>query len=301
VPDTLFTNVSATGQSMIMRAQALMPQTAPMINLVSKQTIGKGKTQADLPYVTSVATVQTPTEGDEIVFGDTFTISSISIQPGIKAIKFRLSKRAERFSQEQLIALVGDEIGRAEGQNVDELLLQQMTNFHTDNDVGTTNVDLIFAALRTANRKIIGTTVLNGGPPTGQKRSCVISPIAYEDLLTNLGAQGVVAATTAGPWIPQGMSAEIMKSYAVPGGDLLGGVGIFWDGYLQGSLVNGAGDTLGGMFSEKALWYIESQGWEQDTFKESEWIGVIIRADADYGVGVGPVSHWGAQITCDDA
>ena len=299
MPDTLFSNISATGQSMILRAQALMPQKAPMINLVSKQTIGKGKTQADLPYVTSQATVQNMTEGDEVVFSDTFTISSISITPGIKAIRFKVSKRAERFSQEQLISLIGDEIGRAEGQNVDELLLSQFTNFHTDNDTGTTNVDMVFAALRTANRKVIGTTVPNGGPPTGQKRSAVMSPIAYEDLLTNLGAQGAVA--NANPWIPEGPSANIMRQYAIPGGDLLGGVGIFWDGYLQGSFVNGAGDTLAGLFAEKALWYVSSQDWEQDTFKESEWIGVIIRADADYGVGVGPVNHWGAQITVDDA
>jgi len=299
VPDTLFANVSATGQSMILRAQALMPQMAPMINLVSKQSIGKGKTQADLPYVTSMATVQTPTEGDEVVFSDTFTISSISITPGIKAIKFRISKRAERFSQEQLVALVGDEIGRAEGQNVDELLLNQFTNFHTDNDTGTTNVRMTFATLRAANRKVIGTSVPNGGPPTGQKRSVVMSPIGYEDLLTNLGAQGAV--NNANPWIPQGPSMDIMRTYAIPGGDLLGGVGIYWDGYLQGNLVNGAGDTLAGLFAEKALWYVYSQEWEQDTFKESEWIGVILRADADYGVGVGPVNHWGAQITEDDA
>lgn len=299
MPDTLFANVSATGQSMILRAQALMPQTAPMISLVSKQAIPKGKTQADMPYVTSRATVQTPTEGDEVSFADTFTISSTSIAPGIKVINFRISKRAERFSQEQLTALVGDEIGRAEGQNVDELLLQQITNFHTDNDTGTTNTDLVFAALRTANRKVKGTSVTNGGPPVGQKVSCVLSPIAHEDLLTSLGAQGVVGSTN--PWIPDGMSKDIMMQYAVPGGQLLGGVGIFWDGYLQDTLVNGSGDTLCGLFAQKALWYVYSQEWEQDVFKEAEWVGVILRADADYGCGTGPITHWGAQITADDA
>lgn len=300
MPDTLFANVTATGQSMILRAQAMMPQQAPMINLVSKAPIPTGKTQADLPYVTSTATVQTPPEGDEISFGDTFTISSISIVPGIKVINFRISSRAERFSQEQLTVMVGDEIARAEAQNIDELLLAQFTNFHTDNDSGTTNVDMTFATSRTANRKVIGTSVgANGGPPTGQKRSLVLSPIAYEDYLTSLGAQGVVGSTN--PWIPNGLSADIMKQWAVPGGDLLGGVGIFWDGYLQGNFVNASGDTLCGLFAEKSLWYVYSQEWRQKVFEEAEWVGVILRADADYGVGVGPVSHWGAQITADDA
>lgn len=284
---------------MIMRAQALMPQTAPMINLVSKQEIPKGKTQADMPYVTSTATVQTPTEGDEISYADTFTISSTSLTPGIKVIKYRISKRAERFSQEQLTALVGDEMARAQGQNVDELLLAQFTNFHTDNDSGTTNTDMTFATARTASRRIRATTVANGGPPIGQQISLVLSPIGNEDFLTSLGAQGVVGSTN--PWVPQGLSADIMKQYAVPGGELLGGIGIYWDGYLQGSFVNSSGDVLCGMFGKKALWYVYSQEWEHDVFKTDEWIGVILRADADYGVGVGPVSHWGAQVTVDDA
>jgi len=299
VPDTLFANVSATGQSMILRAQAVMPHNAPMVNLVTTKKLTKGKTQADLPYVTSQATVQTPTEGDEIGFSDTFTIGSVSIVPGIKVVRYRLSKRLENMSQEDITAMVGDEMGRAQGQNVDELLLAQFTNFHTDNDVGSTNTDMTFATARTANRKIIATTPANGGPPTGQKKSLVLSPIGYEDFLANLGAQGVVASTN--PWIPQGLSADIMRQYAVPGGDLLGGVGIFWDPYLQGSFVNGSGDVLAGLFTEKALWYIVSSEWNHDVFTRDDWLGVILRSDADYGVGVGPISHWGSQVTIDDA
>lgn len=294
MPDTLFTNVSATGQAMIQRAQALMPQQAPMMNLVTKIRIPKGKTQADLPYVTSLATVQTLAEGDEVVLADQFTISSISITTGIKAIKFRISKRAERFSQEQLTSLVSDEMSRAEAQNVDELLIAQFTNFHTDNDVGSSGNDLTFATLRTAKRLLMATTPLNGGPP--RDINCVIAPIPWEDLMTNLGAQGVVASTN--PWIPNGMSAEIMKNFAIPGGDLLGGVGMFWDGYMT---ANGSGDFICAMFAKKALYYAASQEWEHDVFKESEWLGVILRADADYGVGVSPFSHWGVQITADGA
>lgn len=285
---------------MIMGAQALMPQTAPMINLVSKQEIPKGKTQADMPYVTSTATVQTPAEGDEISYADTFTISATSIVPGIKVIKYKISKRAERFSQEQLTALVRDEIARSQGQNVDELLLGQFTNFHTDNDSGSANADMTFATARTASRRIRANTVANGGPPIGQQISLVLSPIANEDFLTSLGAQGVVGSTA--PWIPQGMSADIMKQYAVPGGELLGGIGIYWDGYLQGDInAVATTDRYCAMFAKKALWYVYSQEWEHDVFKTDEWIGVILRADADYGVGTGPITRWGAQILVDDA
>lgn len=293
MPDTLFASVSATGQSMIQRAQALMPQQAPCMNLVSKLTIPKGKTQADLPYATSTATVQQLTEGDEVGYADNFTISVSSIVPGIRVIKYKISKRAERFSQEQLTVLVSDEMSRAQAQNVDQLITGQFTNFHTDNDVGSSGTDLAFSALSAAKVLLMRNTVINGGPAPG-KISCVIAPTPYGNLMTNLGAQGVVASSN--PWIPAGLSQDIMKQFAVPGGDLLGGVGIYWDGYM---VANGAADYLCAMFSEKAIYYVSSQEWEHDVFSESGWLGVILRSDADYGVGLSPFTHWGSQITAD--
>jgi hypothetical protein len=293
MPDTLFTNVSATAQSAIQRCQALMPQHAPMINLVSKAPIEKGHQQADLPSVGSTSTVQLPTEGDEIAHADTFVINVTSITPAIRAIKYRISKRAERFSKEQLIQLIGDEMAQSQGQNIDELLLTLFASFNAANDVGTTNVDVVFANLRTARRLLKENLRANGGPAK-PPIFAVLGPVAEENFLTNLGAQGVVSSTS--PWIPAGMSQDIMQQYAIPGGNLLGGVGIFWDGYI---VDNGSGDQIGGMFSKSALYYTVSQEWEHNVFNESEWIGVILRADADYGAGVGPFNRWGSRLICD--
>lgn len=278
---------------MIQRAEALMPQQAPMMNLIETINLAKGKTQADLPYATSVATVQTPTEGDEISFADTFTIGSISITPGIKVIKYRISQRADRMSQEQLVTFVADEISRAQAQNLDQLATAQFTNFGTGNDVGSSGTDLAFSILRDARTNLMKNPVITGGPAPGPIY-CVIAPTPYNNLMTNLGAQGVVSSTN--PWIPAGLSQDVMKQFAVPGGELLGGVGIFWDGYM---VANGAADFYCAMFSKRSLYRVISSGWNTDTFKESEWLGVILRADADYGVGVGPFNLWGCQITAD--
>lgn len=293
MPDTLFDNVSATSQAMLQRAEALMPQEAPCMNLVTRVPIRPGFYQADLPYATSVATVQTPTEGDEIVFGDTFTFDFVSITPGIKVIKYKISKRAERFSQEQLVSFVGSEISRAQAQNIDELIVAQFPNFHTDNDVGTTNTDILFSVLSQARNNLRKVAVLNGGPAP-LPIACVLGPTPQLNLMTDLGAQGVVSG--AAPWIEPGMSADIMKQFAIPGGDLLGGVSIVWDGYMT---ENSASDFICAMFAKKAIGHAVSQEWNSEVFRESDWLGVILRADADYGVGMGPFSHWGCQITAD--
>lgn len=295
MPDTLVANITETTQAIIQRTQALMPQMAPMINLVTRVNIEKGHDTASLPRVNAVSTVQTPTEGDEIVQTSQLDLTATTLTPSIRAIKVRVSDRAKRFSKEQLMALISEELSQTQAQNIDELLTAQFTNFATANDTGTTNTDLTFAVLRTSRRLLKATTRANGGPAP-MPIYCVLAPIPEENLLTNLGAQGVVGSTT--PWIPQGLSQDIMMQYAVPGGALLGGVGLFWDGYMT---EDGSADFLCGMFSKKALHYATSKEWTTQVYDESSWIGAIIRCDADYGVGVGTYTRWGSQITADGA
>jgi hypothetical protein len=281
-------------QAIIQRVQVLMPQNAPMLSLVTKVDIPKGSNTASIPRVNAVSTVQTPTEGDEIVQTSQFDLTETTLTPSIRAIKVRVSERANRFSKQNLMALIAEELAQTQAQNIDELLLAQFTNFHTDNDVGTTNVDLVLAVLRGARRRLKAVTRANGGPAP-MPISVVLAPIPEEDLFTNLGTQGVVGATA--PWIPNGLSQELLKDYAMPGGRVVS-AGLFWDGYMT---QDGAADFLCAMFSKKALHYASSKEWATKVYDESSWIGAIIRADADYGVGLGAYTRWGSQITADGA
>lgn len=291
--DTLVAQITETQQSIIQRTQALMPQKAPMINLVTKVDIPKGHGTADLPRVNSTSTVQTPTEGDEIVATSQFDLTSTTLTPSLRTIKVRVSERAQRFSKENLMALISEELSQSQGQNIDELLTAQFTNFSTANDVGSTNTDITLAVLRTGRKLLKAVTRANGGPAPAPI-SLVLAPTPEENLLTNMGLQGVVASTN--PWIPAGISEEIMKQYAIPGGQILGGIGMYWDGYMT---ADGSSDFICGMFAKKALHYASSKEWAMKTYDESSWIGAIIRCDADYGVGVGSFTRWGAQVTAD--
>lgn len=295
MPDTLVANIAESTQEIIQATQLMLPQYSPTSNLVTRITIPKGNNEAELPFVNSFPTVQTPTEGDELTITSQFDLSSITIAPTRRAIMVRVTRRAERFSKEQLIAVISDWLARAEAVNIEEDLIAEFANFNTANDVGTTNTDLLLAVLRTAKRLLDSVTSANGGPAP-VPISCVISPIAAENLLTDIGVAGVVASTA--PWIPAGISEDLIKQYALQGGSTfqLLGSGV----YVSSAFANdGSGDHICGMFSKKALYLAMSEDWSMKSFEESNWDGVILRALADYNSGVGPYSRWGAQITAD--
>ena len=294
--DTLAANVAETTQAIITATQELMPQKSVMMNLVERITIPKGHASVQIPRVNpaSLASVLLPTEGDEIVSTSQFDLTSTTISPTLRVISYRISGRAEYFGRDDVVKMVSNEISRAQAQDIDQDLLAEITNFHTSNDVGSSNTDITVAVLRTAVRLLQANPVSLGGPAEGPF-NCVISPIANENLMTNLGLQGVVSSTS--PWIPAGMSEDLIRNYMIPQNQIVG-VTLFWDGYMT---ENGSGDTLGGMFSKQAIQLVMSKDWDLKVYDESNWIGPIIRCVADYDSGVGKYSAWGSQITCDGA
>lgn len=290
--DTLAAQVEESTTEIVTATIALMPQEAPMLNLVTRKAIPKGYDRIEVPRVNSVPTVQTPTDGDELVTSSQFDLTSTTIQPTLRAIQVRVSARATYFSKDDVIALISSWLSAAQAQDIDTDLTAEFANFATANDVGTTNTDLTLAVLRTARRLLQANTFANGGPAPAPIY-CVISPLVEENVFANLGLVGVVASTA--PWIPAGMSQEIIQNYHIPQGQLLG-VQMFRDGYMT---EDGSGDFICGMFSKRALYLAVSKDWDIKTFEVPNWIGVILRCVADYNSGVAEYTRWGSQITAD--
>ena len=189
-----------------------MPQQAVLMNLVTKRNIPKGKNSIEIPRADSTFSVQTPTEGDDLVVASQFDLTSTTISPTLRAIKVRISSRAQYFSQEDVLELISQEFARAQGQDIDTDLSAEFLNFHTDNDVGTTNTDLLVAVMRQARRLLMATTVANGGPAP-MPLYAVLAPVPLEDLMTNIGLTGSVSSTN--PWVPEGLSQKLIQEYHV--------------------------------------------------------------------------------------
>jgi hypothetical protein len=295
VADTLAANIAESTQELIAATVAQLPGFSPMVNLVTRIPIPKGRNVAEIPRWNSSPTILTPTEGDDIVTTSQFDYTSTTITPTLRAVKVRISERAQYHSRDNLIASVSRWLAMAEAEDIDDDLTAEFANFHTDNDVGTTNTDLTIAVMRTARRLLQAVTRANGGPAPAPLYY-VLAPIPVEDLITNLGLQGAVA--NANPWIPEGLSQSLIEQYAIPNDMMIVGVKGFVDSYMA---ANGSGDFICGMFSKEALHLAISKEWDMKTFEESNFVGTILRAVADYNAGVGAYTHWGSQITADGA
>lgn len=293
--DTLSANLAETTQEMIAATVALMPQKAPCLQLVTRINIPKGHDRVEVPRVNSTSSVQTPTEGDELSLTSQFDLTSTTIQPTYRAIFVRIHERAEYFSRDDVVKLVSEEMAQTQAQDVDTDITAEFANFDSGNDVGTTNTDLTLAVLRKARRLLMANPRSSGGPVV-DNINLVLAPIPMEDLLTNLGAQGVVSSTN--PWIPNGISEDIIRQYHVPLNNGLVGVSVFWDGYMT---QDGSGDFICGMFAKKAVHYAISKDWRIRQFETPQWPGVTLRSTADYNTGIGAYTAWGCQVTADGA
>ena len=291
--DTLAINIAESTQEIIDTTTLMLPVYSPMVNLVTRKTITKGHDSIELPYVNTFPTVETPTEGDELVNTSQFDLASVTINPIRRVIRTRITSRAKKFSKEELVSLISTWIGRAQAVNADEDLIAEFTNFGSGNDIGTTNTDMLLAVIRTGKRLLESVAQASGGPAPDPIFT-VLSPIAAENLMTDLGVQGVVASTS--PWIPEGMSENLIKKWMTPTQYPLLGTLLFKDANISN---DGSGDHICGMFSKDSLFFATSEDWDMDTFKESNWDGIILRTIADFNSGVHGYSLWGAQITAD--
>ena len=293
--DTLSAQIDESTQELIDTTQIMMPQLAPMLSLATVKPIPKGKKELELPFVNSFAQVETPTEGDDLTMTSQFDLASTTIQPTFRVIRTRIHKRAERFSQEQLISLISEWIARAEAKNSDQDLLDEFANFNSDNDVGGDTTDLAFSALRIARHALTDIADTDGGPAP-MPIYTVLSPAAALDLMVDLGLAGGATGGSANYVVP-GLSQEFITQWMLPAGaQHLLGVPIFWDSNID-ETANG-GDECG-MFSKSVLYYASSDDWDLETFTESDWPGPILRTIADFESGVHGYDHHGSLIEAD--
>ena len=289
--DTLSTNISASYAAMVERTIAQMPQSAPMLSLARKLIVPKGSNTAQIPRVSSVSSVQTPTESETLSTTSRLILQSNTITPSFRAIYVRIHICALNYSREDLVRLVSDEMALSQGQDIDTDLTGEFGNWHTDNDIGASGEKLTLAKLRQARRLLQSVARSNGGPPRGDIVT-VLSPIVAEHVLEDLGASGV---GTGSNWIPAGISEQLIRRFHVNEIPLMG-TAVFVDGYMAD---DAQGDYICSMFGTEALVWACSMDWEMKLFEEAEWPGVTLRSLADYDAGITGFKHHGCQITAD--
>lgn len=300
--DTLAAQVAESVSEIVTATIELIPHKSLLPNLVTRKTIGKGHDRIEIPRVNSTSTVQLPTEGDELVLTSQFDLTSTTIQPVRRVVMVRISDRATHFSQDDVIGMVSEEMAQTEAVDMDLDIAAEFTNLTRFSETttgigGGTTVNVVLADLRTARRLLKSNPRASGGPAPGRIH-VVMTPAQEEDLFADFGATGVAGLTmTSNPANMSGIPQSIIEAYHVPQNQVWGMT--MW---ADGNLVDDAnGDSVIGIFSEKALYLAISKEWDMKTFEIPSWDGVILRAIADYNSGVGGYPGWGGRILADSA
>lgn len=302
IADTLSAQIAESVTEIVTTTIELIPHKAPLPSLVVRKTIGKGHDRVEIPRVNSTSSVQTPTEGDELVLTSQFDLTSTTIQPTSRVQLVRVSRRATQFSQDDVIALVSEELAQTQSVDMDLDIAAEFTNLtcfseSTAGIGGGTGVNLVLTDLRHARALLKNNARSAGGPAPGRIH-VVMGPIQEEDLFADFGATGVSGLTLAGnPAQMSGIPMEIIQQYHIPQ-NMVWGMTLWADGNLT---EDANGDLTVGIFSEKALYLAIAKDWDMETFKVPTWDGVILRAIADYNSGVGAYPKWGGRILVDGA
>lgn len=292
--DTLSDNILESSTEIVEATKLYFPNYSPMVNLVTRINVAKGHNQVELPFVASSPSVMHIGEGEDVPVTSQFDLDSRTIVPVRRLISFRISDEAQYESREQLVALVGDTMAMTEAEDVDKDLISEFANFGTTH--GSTGDLFDLADIREVRRKLQSVTKANGGPARGPL-SLVLPPCPLEDLLANLGVQGAVANTA--PWIPEGFSQDLLKQYVVSDDRLnlsVLGTAMYLDTNFEET---SGGDYIIGLFPKSALYLAIWWDWRMNTYREADYLGVKVVADAYYNAGVGAYPHHGAAITVD--
>lgn len=300
--DTLSANVAESTTEIITATIELIPHKAVCPNLVVRKTIPKGFDRVEIPRVNSTSTVQTPTEGDELVVTSQFDLTSTTIQPTRRTIMVRVTDRTTQFSKDDIIAMISEEMAQTEAVDMDQDIMAEFANLTAFSEAttgigGGTTVNLVLSDLRRARSILKNNSRANGGPAPGRLYGVIGAP-QEEDLMVDFGAFGVSGLTlTSNPANMSGIPETILREYMIPQ-NMVYGLSLFVDPNLP---EDANGDSTIGIFSEKALYLAVSKDWDLKTFEVPNWDGIILRAIADYNTGVGGYPNWGGRILVDGA
>lgn len=296
---TLVAQIEESTQEILDTTKLYFDSYSPMAGLSTRKDISKGHDSFEMPFVDSVPNVVHLAEGDDVPITSQFSLSSRTIDPVHRVISFKVSDQAAYLSRDQLITFIAKTMAMEEARDVDRDLLAEISNFTTT--AGTTNTDITVATVRTARRKLQSVATASGGPVRGNL-ALVLPPIPLENLMTDLGLQGVVS--NAVPWIPDGYSQDLIKTFHVSDSRInvaLMGLSIFTDSNMEGSGGGEAGDYTVPLFPREALYLCVWWDWRMKTYDDSDFVGTKVRADAYYNSGVGPYPAHGCAITVDGA
>ena len=274
--------------SKIIVAEAIdnVEPSAPMASLVSRYDIESGAKQVNVPIWGRQSAVAL-TEGVDISVPQQVTATVVSLTASEHGILSFISDRLQHENNENVLSAVGTMHGRAVGRLLDSDLLTQVDSFSETAPGASANATLTTIAGAVA---ILRTDDGTYGPAPS-KPNAVLHPEQIRRLAQEIGgitAGGAGAA--AGATIPEGPSADVIKSYW-RGNDPIFGVPIYEDGNISVS----SNAAKGGVFAREAIALAMEIEIHAEEERDASLRGTEVVTVGTWGENI-VVNPWGVEI-----
>jgi len=274
--------------SKIIVAEAIdnVEPSAPMASLVSRYDIESGAKQVNVPIWGRQSAVAL-TEGVDISVPQQVTATVVSLTASEHGILSFISDRLQHENNENVLSAVGTMHGRAVGRLLDSDLLTQVDSFSETAPGAGSNATLTTIAGAVA---ILRTDDGTYGPAPS-KPNAVLHPEQIRRLAQEIGgitAGGAGAA--AGATIPEGPSADVIKSYW-RGNDPIFGVPIYEDGNISVS----SNAAKGGVFAREAIALAMEIEIHAEEERDASLRGTEVVTVGTWGENI-VVNPWGVEI-----
>jgi len=275
------TDISGLGNNVIMAAVLTVRAATVMRPLVRRFTLKKGQNQVDLPVLGQI-TAAALTDGVDLANPQAFTPTTNTFTASEAGSMATITDKAQRESQDDVIAMLGEEQGGSLAQYYDT---QLFGNFDTFTSIGAAGTEITPKYVLAARALLSGNST-QPIPPTGKISAVVHTFQGYE-----LQNSQTFPGTSNVPAQRQNAFAErflISKIFDV---------NVYHSPNIS---VDGSDDAKGAVFHERCMVLVEEKAPDVEFERDASLRATESVITADFGHGIHE-AEFGAELLFDAA
>lgn len=264
-------NLENAQRIVIEQARYTAEHNAPMLGLVEHFTLGKGEKSITVPKVAQM-TASALTDGVDLADSQDIGMTTTTLTTSEVGLKVILTDKLVRQENEDVFRIVGRQAGDAVARKKDTDLLTLFSSLNGGTGLGSSGRDMELGNLAV----LIGWAKANKLP-----KPVHIVGHPWQTLhvaMSVFGYGGGAPGAAAGAALASNLANEMLRDFFE---FRLGDVDVYQDGNIT---VDSSNDAVAAVFSEAAMCYTESVGFNQETERDASLRATELVVTCDYGV-----------------
>lgn len=262
-------NLENAQNIILSKARFTAENNAPVINLFEKFTLAKGAKLITVPKVGQAA-FSNLTDGVDLVATADIGMTTKDLTTSEVGCKFILTDKLVRQENDDVFAIVGKQLGDGLARKKDTDAIALFSALNGGTTLGADNIDMELINLAAC---IAFARAHNFPDPV----HIVHHPNAVYMCMTSMAIMPETAGDPLAGSDPE--RAALLKNFYKMRFD---NVGVYQDGNI--SAISGTDSAYGAIFSENAMAYVESVGFQRKTQEDISLRATEIVVIADYGM-----------------